>query len=92
MDWQTANLAKTYIEVSSQKNPSLNPKNTFQKLNCLKSIKFCFLVTFDIIISHIFPENVIDIHQVSQKMCIFTSSILTISINFLNLMMSASII
>ena len=59
-----ANSAKTCIEVSFEKNPHLNPKNTFQKIYCLKSAKLCFLVTFDIIINYIFPKNVSEIHQV----------------------------
>ena len=28
-----------------------------------ESVKLCFLVTFSIIISYIFPENFIEIHQ-----------------------------
>ena len=43
------------------KNLRLNLKNI------LKSVKLCFLVNFDIIINYIFPKNVIEIHQVSQK-------------------------
>ena len=44
-----------------------------------ENVKLCFLVTFNIIIICIFPENFIEIHQVSQGILIFTSSIL---INF----------
>ena len=40
--------------------------------------------TFNIIISYIFPENFIEIHHVSQKKLIFTSSILTIFAIFLD--------
>ena len=47
-----------------------------------ESVKLCFLVTFNIIVSYIFPENFIEIHHVSQKMRIFTCSILTIFVNF----------
>ena len=43
-----------------------------------ENVKLCFLVTFNIIIICIFPENFIEI-QVSQGILIFTSSIL---INF----------
>ena len=49
-----------------------------------ESAKLCFFVTFNIIISHIFPKNFIEIHQVCQEIRIFTSSILTIFVNFLN--------
>ena len=61
---------------------------------------FCFFVTFNIIISYIFPGNFMEIHQVSQEIRIFVSSILTIFVNFLDffylyllkkLMVSASI-
>ena len=64
-------------------------------------VKHCYLVLFSIIISYIFPKNVIEVNQVSQELCTFTSSILTIFVNFggfflpllatKNLMMSASI-
>ena len=43
-----------------------------------------FLVTFNIIISYIFLENFIEIHFVSQKIWIFTTSILSIFVNFFN--------
>ena len=46
--------------------------------------KLCFLVTSNIIVSYIFPENLIEIYQVSQKIWVFTSSIFTIFFNFLN--------
>ena len=49
-----------------------------------ESVKFCFLVTFNITLSYIFPENFIEIYQVSQNICIFASSILTIFINLLD--------
>ena len=48
-----------------------------------ESLKLCFLVTFNIIISYIFPDNFTEIHQVPQKIWIFTSSISTIFVNFL---------
>ena len=41
-----------------------------------------FLVTFNIIISHIFPENFIEITQVIQKIWRFSPLILTIFMNF----------
>ena len=45
-------------------------------------VKPCFFVTFNIIISHIFPENLIEIPQFVQKICRFSPSILTIFTNF----------
>ena len=36
-----------------------------------ENVKFCFLVTFNVIISLIFPGNFIEIHQVSQKIFYF---------------------
>ena len=43
-----------------------------------ESVKLCFLVTSNIIICYTFPENFIEIHQVSQKILIFTSLTITI--------------
>ena len=45
-------------------------------------LKPWFFVTFNIIISLIFPENFIEISQVFQKIWRFSPSILTIFINF----------
>ena len=45
-------------------------------------VKLCYLLTFNIIISYIFPKHFIETHQVSQKLWIFTSSIWTIFVNF----------
>ena len=50
-------------------------------------VKLCFFVTFNIIISHIFPENFIEIlkaFQKVQKIWRFSPSLLTIFINVLN--------
>ena len=55
-------------------------------------VKSCFLATFNSIISHIFSENLIEIHHVVQKIWKFYSSILGIFINFLELTTSAYII
>ena len=41
-----------------------------------------FFVTFNIIISHIFPGNFIEIPQVVQKICRISLSISAIFINF----------
>ena len=49
------------------------------------SVKFCFLVTINIIISYIFPENFIEIYQVSQKIWVFISLILIIFVNILDI-------
>ena len=48
-----------------------------------ESVKLYFLVTFNIILSYIFSESFIAIYQVSQKILICTSLILTIFVNFL---------
>ena len=45
-------------------------------------MKRLFFVTFNIIISYIFPENVIEIPQVVQKIWRLSRSILIIFINF----------
>ena len=50
-----------------------------------EGVKVCFLVTFNSIICYNFPEIFIEIHQVSQKLWIFTSSILTILAKFLDI-------
>ena len=42
-----------------------------------------FFSHFNIIVSYVFPENFIKNHQVSQNISNFTSSILTIFVNFL---------
>ena len=44
----------------------------------------CFFVTFNIIISDIFPEDIIEIPQFVHKIWRRSSSILTIFINFLD--------
>ena len=41
-----------------------------------------FFVTFSIIISHIFPEHLIEIHQVIHKIWRYSFSILIIFIGF----------
>ena len=48
-----------------------------------EKVKPCFLVTFDIIIKQIFPENVIEIPHVVQNIWRLFLSILAIFINFL---------
>ena len=46
-------------------------------------VKLCSFVIFNIIISHIFAENFIEIHQVVQKIQRFSPSILSIFIDVL---------
>ena len=82
-------LSKTNIEVSFKKKIHDNPKgsililmNIFQKNILSEECKALFLVSFNIIISYIFPENFIQIHQVSQKILVFTYSLLTIFVSF----------
>ena len=61
--------------------------NKLEKWYWLKRVwRFAFkslLISLYIICN--FPENVIEIHQVSQRLSIFTYSILTISVNFLDI-------
>ena len=57
-----ADSAKTNIEVSSKKNPRLNPKNIFQKSTVWRG-----WVTLNIIVSYNFPKNFFEIHLVPQK-------------------------
>ena len=45
----------------------------FRKMYLLKRVKSWFFVTFNIIISHFFPENFIKISQFVQKMFFFLS-------------------
>ena len=76
-------MATTNFEVSFKKIHALTLiiylKIYTARIECKALVKA--LVTFNIFINYIFPENVIEIHQVSQKICIFTSLILTIFIN-----------
>ena len=55
-------------------------KNVFSR----ERMKPWFFVTFNIIIIHIFPENLIGISQIVQKIWRTSPSILTIFISFLN--------
>ena len=49
-------------------------------------VKLWFFVTLNFIIRDIFPENLIKISQNVQRICRFSSSILTGFINFLDLL------
>ena len=59
-------------------HPCCLSENVFSR----KIVKPCFFVTFNIIISHIFPGNFTEIAQVVQKIWRFSPLILTIFINF----------
>ena len=45
----------------------------FKNVLSEESVKLCYLVVFNIIVIYIFSKNFIAIHQVSQKIQIFTS-------------------
>ena len=49
-----------------KKYPRLNPKNISKNILSEESVKLCFLVTFNIIVSYIFPENLTEILEVSR--------------------------
>ena len=49
-----------------------------------ENVKLCFVVTLNNI-SCIVAKNFFEIHQVSQKIWIFTSSIWTVFVNFLEI-------
>ena len=61
---------------------NLTPCGFFKTVSSTERVKPWFFVTFNIIISHILPEHFIEISQVIQKIWRFSSSILTIFINF----------
>ena len=54
----------------------------FSKNVSSKTVEPCFIVTCSIIISHIFPQNLIEISQVVQKIQRICLSILAIFISF----------
>ena len=56
--------------------------NSIENVSSKENEKPCFFVTFNIIISHIFPENFIEILEVVQKIRKIYLSILAIFINF----------
>ena len=79
------NLAKTNVEMSFKKQiHALTLRMYFKSYTVWREYQALFLVTFNIIISYIFPENFTEIHQVYQKIRIFASSILTIFVNFMD--------
>ena len=75
-----ANLAKFNIKLSFKKIHALIPRIHYKKYIVWREYKALFLTTFNII-SYIFPENFIEIYL---KLKIFTSSILTIFVDFLD--------
>ena len=54
----------------------------FKNVSAKEIVNSWFFVTLNIIISHIFPENFIEIPQVVQKICRLSLSILAIFIDF----------
>ena len=85
---------KVNVQVASRVAERLNPKTagrgqtdpppcSFSKsLSSKERVKPWFFVTFNIITSHIFPENVIEILQAVQKLWRISLSILAIFIDF----------
>ena len=71
-------MAKTNIDVSLRKIHALTSKIILSE----EKLQLFFTVTFNIIISYIFPKNFIEIHQVSQNVLIFIS--FTTFANFLD--------
>ena len=61
-----------------------SPMWFLQKCVFWRNSKTLVFVTFDIVISHVFPENAIEISRVVQKIWRFSPSILTIFIDFSN--------
>ena len=53
-----------------------------QKCTSQREVQEAFFVTFNFKISHTFPENFIEIPQVVQVVWRFSSSIVTVFINF----------
>ena len=59
-----------------------NPCGFSKNVSSKDGVKPWFFVTFNIFISHIFPENFIEIPQVVQKIWTISMSILAIFIDF----------
>ena len=58
----------TYLTLKQLGEGQFNPPCGFSKnVSSKEKVKPCFFVTFNIIISHIFLENFIEIPQVVQK-------------------------
>ena len=96
LTWSTHNenfykIFKTFDEVS--RSWKVNPKEA-ERINLTSPIGFsknvssgermkpCFLLSFNKIMSHIFPEIFIKIPLVVQKIWRFSASILSISVTF----------
>ena len=60
----------------------MTPSGFSKKVFSTERVKPYRFAIFNIIISHIFPENFIEIAQVVQNICRFSLSILTVFINF----------
>ena len=74
-----ANSAKTNIEVLFKKIHAVTLGIYFKNILSKESVNLCFSV---IIISYLFPENFIEMYQVSQKTLIFASVILILFCQF----------
>ena len=64
--------------------PSPHPCGFSNNVFSKDRVKPCFFMTFNIIISHIFPENFSEISEVVQRIWKLSLSIWTIFINFIN--------
>ena len=68
---------RNLIDIHSLINPKKGGGFVFPKRYFTERLKPCFFVTFNIIISHIFPKNVIEFPQVIQKIWRVSPLILT---------------
>ena len=83
IEWKIGDLAKTKILFSFKKIYTLTLRIYCKKYTLWRECKVLFFVTFDVIISSNLP-NFVEIHQVSQKIGIFTSSFSTVFVNFMD--------
>ena len=91
--WQIYTVSKSRVEIShrvieiflilKRLGNSLAPSVVFFKdVSAKETVNSWFFVTFNIIISHIIPENFIEIPQVVQKIWRLSLTILAIFIDF----------
>ena len=73
-----------YVNCKKNRGSIWRPCALFKNLFSRERVQPCFLVTFNIIISHIFPDDFIEHPQVVHKISGFPPSILTIFIDFLD--------
>ena len=83
---QRCSVKKVFLEISQNSQENTCARVYFliklQACFCRERLKLWFFVTFNIIISHFFPENFIEIPQVVQRVRRFSPSILTILVDF----------